>query len=153
MSTVVVLTPIIIASWPAISAAVLGAVTSMGFASVSAGVDLDALTDENNRIETDVPNSEVVAETLKRGEKISMVKGNVLVEIGVDDRGRCTVCASGKSVSKSELLRISEEVSGRIVQQFAYNKLTTELKARGFEIASESMGADQSIHMRVRTAR
>lgn len=153
MSTVVVLTPIVIASWPAISAAVLGAVSSMGFASLGLETDVDRLTDRQNSIETDVPNSEVIAETLQRGEKLRMVKGPVVVEIGVDDRGRCTVCASGKNVPKAELLRVSEEVSGRIVQQFAYNKLATELKARGYEIASETVAADASINLRVRAVR
>ncbi|MCX5691940.1 MAG: hypothetical protein NTV94_19460, partial [Planctomycetota bacterium] len=89
MSTVIVLTPIVIASWPAISAAVLGAVSAMGFASLGVETDTKQLTDRQNSIETDVPNSEVIAETLQRGEKLRMVKGAVVVEIGVDDRGRC----------------------------------------------------------------
>ncbi len=151
MSSVCVLTPIVVGSWPAISAAVLGAAGAMGFAVASADHD-PVEVDPSRRVETEVPNSEVLAETLSRGEKIRIVKGDITIEIGVDDRGKCTVCASGAR-SKADLRRIGEEVSGRIVQQFAYHKLVTELKSRGYQIAEESVTGDQSIQMRVRLGR
>ncbi|HMN41347.1 MAG TPA: DUF1257 domain-containing protein [Phycisphaerales bacterium] len=152
MSSVIVLTPIIIASWPAVASAVLGAAGSMGFtiAAAERGKELPA---GDARVETEVPNSEVLAETLSRGEKIRIAKDGVIIEIGVDDRGRCTVCASGRGKSKPELKRLGEECSGRIVQQFAYHKLVTELKTRGYQIAEESVQKDQSIQMRVRLGR
>jgi hypothetical protein len=152
MSTVAVFTPMIVASWPAIASAVVGAAGTMGFTIVAAErEDLEPVVD--SRVETEVPNSEVLAETLARGEKIRIAKDGVHLEIGVDDRGRCTVCASGKGRSKAELKRISEECSGRIVQQFAYHKLVTELKSRGYRITEESVERDQSIQMRVRLGR
>jgi hypothetical protein len=123
----------------------------MGFAVASAEHD-PVDTDTSRRVETEVPNSEVLAETLSRGEKIRIVKGDITVEFAVDDRGRCTVCASGDR-SKAELRRIGEEVSGRVVQQFAYHKLVTELKNRGYQIAEESVTGDQSIQMRVQLGR
>lgn len=152
MSSVVVLTPIVVASWPAIAAAVVGAAGAMGF-SVAAAERGKETAKPTERVETEVPNSEVLAETLARGEKIRIAKDGVTIEIGVDDRGRCTVCASGKGKSKSELKRIGEDCSGRIVQQFAYHKLVTELKSRGYNIAAESVQPDQSIQMRVRLGR
>jgi hypothetical protein len=152
MSSVSVLTPIIIASWPAIASAVVSAAGSMGFTVLAshATVDLPTSTDS---VESEIPNSEVLAETLSGGEKIRIRKDNVVVDIGVDSRGKCSVCVSGKGKSKSELKRIGEEVSGRIMQQFAYHKLVTELKARGYSIAEESVQRDQSIQMRVRFGR
>jgi len=152
MSSVSILTPIVIASWPAIASAVAGAAASMGFTVAAAGQDLDIPAGADS-IETDIANSEVLAETLSRGEKIRIAKDGVMIEIGVDDRGKCSVCVSGAGKSKAELRRIGDECSGRIVQQFAYHKLVTELKVRGYAIAEESVQKDQSIQMRVRLGR
>lgn len=149
MSSVCVLTPIVVGSWPAIASAVLGAAGAMGFTIASAQ---NEIRQEGGRrsVETEVPNSEVVAETLARGEKLRIQKDGVLIEFGVDHRGKCTVCASGEGHSKGELKRIGEEVAGRAVQQFAYHKLVNELKNRGYRIAQESIQQDQSIQLRVK---
>jgi Protein of unknown function (DUF1257) len=152
MSTVCVLTPIVVGSWPAISAAVLGAAGAMGFTVAGAETDLQRATGTTT-VETEVPNSEVVAETLARGEKIGIARDGVRIEFGVDDRGKCTVCVTGEGRSKSELQRIGDEVAGRIVQQFAYHKLVSELKNRGYRIDQESVQRDQSIQLRVRLDR
>lgn len=152
MSSVSVLTPIIIASWPAIASAVVSAAGSMGFTVVASNADVE-MPAGTESVESEIANSEVLAETLSRGEKIRIAKDGVVIDIGVDDRGKCSVCVSGKGKSKGELRRIGEEVSGRIVQQFAYHKLVTELKSRGYSIAEESVQKDQSIQMRVRLSR
>jgi hypothetical protein len=152
MSSVSVLTPIIIASWPAVASAVVSAAGSMGFTIVASNADVD-LPIGAESVESEIANSEVLAETLSRGEKLRIAKGGVVIEIGVDSRGKCSVCVSGKGKSKAELRRIGEECSGRIVQQFAYHKLVTELKSRGYSIAQESIDKDQSIQMRVRLGR
>jgi hypothetical protein len=150
MSTVCVLTPIVIGSWPSIASAVLGAAAAMGFSVASSNEEIIRETSGKRTVETEVPNSEVVAENLARGEKIRITKGGVVIEFGVDDRGKCTVCATGDGLSTAELRRIGEEVAGRVVQQFAYHKLVTELKVRGYQIAQESLQQDQSIQLRVR---
>lgn len=149
MSSVCVLTPIVVGSWPAIATAVLGAAGAMGFTVISGESEIEAEAGRRS-VETEVPNSEVVAETLARGERLRIEKDGVLIEFGVDDRGKCAVCASGEGVSKNELRRIGEEVAGRVVQQFAYHKLVNELKNRGYRIAQESVQQDQSIQLRVR---
>jgi hypothetical protein len=152
MSTVCVLTPIVVGSWPAITSAVVGAAGALGFTALSAH-DRAPRPTYRNRTETEVPNSEVVSETLARGEKLHFRRGEVLVEFGVDDRGRCTVCASGKGLTDAQLRRIGDEVAGRVVQQFTYHKLVAELKNRGYNIAEESIETDQSIQLRVKLGR
>lgn len=152
MSSVSVVTPIIIASWPAVASAVVSAAGAMGFTVLASHADVEPPAGVE-RVESEIPNSEVLAESLSRGEKVRIARDGVVVEIGVDDRGKCSVCASGKGKSKGELRRIGEEVSGRVVQQFAYHKLVTELKSRGYSIAEESVQKDQSIQMRVRLGR
>jgi len=151
MSSVCVLTPIVIGSWPAIAAAVSGALASLGFSTVvGEEAAMRRRSDALEKVETEVPNSEVMAETLSRGERLRFERDGVTIEIGVDDRGRCTVCASGERLSKGQLKALGQEVAGRVVQQFTYHKLVTELKERGYVISEEKLAQDQSIQIRVR---
>lgn len=151
MSSVCVLTPIVIGSWPAIAAAVTGALSAMGYASASVDPQrVRGSASGRESVETEVPESEVLAETLSRGEKLSFERDGVAIEIGVDDRGRCTVCASGEQLTKKQLKALGEEVAGRVVQQFTYHKLVNELKDRGYVIAEEKLAQDQSIQIKVR---
>lgn len=149
MSTVCVLTPIVVGSWPAISAAVIGATSALGFSAVSAEERAPRVSGRRS-VESEVPNSEVVSETLSRGEKIRFQRDGVLIEFGIDARGKCTVCASGQGYSDAQLKRIGEEVAGRVVQQFTYHKLVSELRHRGYRITQESVEGDQSIQLQVR---
>ncbi len=151
MSTVCILTPIVIGSWPSIVSAVMGAAGAMGF-SVAASAEAPAGTAVDS-VETEVANSQVLSEAMSRGEKIRIQKDGVVVEVGVDARGRCSVCASGAGLTKSQLEKIGEDIAGRVVQQFAYHKLMTELKSRGFSIEQERVSNDHSIEVRVRMDR
>jgi len=152
MSAVCVLTPIVISQWPAIATAVASVAASMGFAVVASGTQ-DHTTHRaagDNRVETEVPNSEVLEETMTRGEKMVIEKDGIRIEFGRDERGACSVCVSGEGYSKSQLKKIGEEVAGRVVQQFAYHKLMTELKKRNYDIVQENVAEDDSIRVRVR---
>jgi hypothetical protein len=149
MSAVCVLTPIVIGSWPMIATAVGGVAASLGF-SIAGGVDNDQAMRSHNKVESELPNSEVIEESLSRGQSITIEKDGVTVRIGQDERGRCTVCVSSESLSKAQMKAVGDEVSGRLIQQFAYHKLVTELKQRQFEIVDEQMTADDSIKLRVR---
>ena len=149
MSTVCVLTPIVIGSWPAIASAVVGVASSMGF-TVLAPQDARETASTKKRVETDIPNSEIIDEMLDRGQKIRIQKDDVIIEFGRDERGACTVCVTGEKHSKAELEQIGEDVAGRVVQQFAYHKLMTELKARKYRVVEESVESDESIQVRVR---
>ncbi len=75
------------------------------------------------------------------------------IDFGVDERGTCTVCVRGKGRGKAELKKIGDEVAGRVVQQFAYHKLMTELKQRNYNVLEESVQDDQSIQVSVKLAR
>src|SRR5262245_14927529 len=138
MSTVCTLTPIVIGSWPAIASAVVGVASAMGF-TVLTPQNVPEKTPTRKRVESEVPNSEIIDEALNRGQKMRIQKDDVIIEFGRDERGICTVCVSGEKHSKAELERIGEEVTGRIVQQFAYHKLMTELKNRHYKIVDESV--------------
>ncbi len=147
MSAVCILTPIVVVSWPVLASAIVGAATSMGFT-----LRAEALHQEKPRkhkVETDVPNSEVVADEMGRGEKIVVHRDDVTIEFGRDERGACTVCVTGDK-SDRELRKIGEEVAGRVVQQYAYHKLMTELKKRNCTVVDEQVLEDESVHLRIR---
>ncbi len=148
MSTVCVLAPVVVGSWPVISAAIFGAAAGMGFATVEAheaGSDVRA----ESSIDIDVPNSEVISDEIGHGQSIVIERDGVRAEFTHDDRGGCRICMTGRA-SKRELERIGQELAGRVVQQFAYHKLMSELKQRRFSVVDEKVGADQSIQVRVR---
>jgi hypothetical protein len=148
MGAVLVLTPLVISSWPAISAAVFGAAAAMGF---SVAGPIDASQHEKAKtVETEIEDSEVIAEELAPGTRIALEKDGVHIEFGQDERGACTVCVTGLNRTAHELKRIGEDVVGRVVQQFAYHKLMTELKQRNYSIVDEQIMQDESIQVRVR---
>ena len=149
MSGIIVLTPIVIASWPAITAAVAGAAASMGFT-----LRPEDLAEPEEKlptvVETEIAEAEVVGAELARGQKIVIRRSDVRLEIGQDERGRCKVCASGFGHSERELRKIADEVSGRIVQQFVYHKLLTELQNRSATVLEQQRLADDSVRVKVR---
>ena len=152
MSTVCVLTPIVVGSWPMIANAVAGAAASMGFSVLSSNVATpEGVSDAtlHERVVVDVPNSDVVKEAMDGGQAMVSARDGVTLRFGIDERGRCTVCASGKGLSKRRLTEIAEAVSGRVVQQFAYHKLMAELKQRRFTVVQEHVAGDESIQLRV----
>lgn len=148
MGAIIVLTPLVVSAWPAVAAAVMGAAASMGF-SVPSPTVAEAKP-RKRQVETEIENSEVVSDELQRGERITIQRGDIAIEFGRDHRGRCTVCVTGEAHSEKELKAIGEEVAGRVVQQFAYHKLMTELKRRNYSIVEEKVLQDQSIQVRVR---
>lgn len=148
MSAVIVLTPVVISSWPVIASAVMGAAASMGF--TVRAEDLHEEKRERKKVETDIKNSEVVADGMAPGKKIVVDKGDITIEFGQDHRGKCTVCVSGDRHSEKELKRIGEEVAGRVVQQFVYHKLVSELKNRNYSVVEEEVLEDESVRLNIR---
>jgi hypothetical protein len=150
MSAVCVLTPIVIGSWPVVSAAVAGALASMGFSVATAGGEPAIRT--HHRVEEAIENSEVLEEHLGRGETVTAEKDDLQVQVGRDERGTCTVCVSGEGYTDSQLRRIAREISAKVVQQYTYHKVVSELKTRRFTIANEQVAADGTIKLHIRRA-
>ena len=152
MSSVVVVTPLIIASWPVITAAVTAAIGSMGFAVASAAAtkaDINLPTKSKARAEIDVEDSEILADAVVN-EQLVVVKDDVRVIFSRDARGALKLCVEGEAHSKAELKRIGEELLGRVTQQYVYHRIVNELRDRNMTIVDEQVGADQSVKIRVR---
>ncbi len=154
MSCVCLLTPIVIAAWPAFSAAVVAAAGSLGYEVLA-----DRLTKRSqnqadatapHRIELEVPQSEIVTSQLARDQRIVVSRDGVTITFERDARGRASLCVSGQNRTDEELRALGQELSGRVVQHYVYQRLMDEFRARKFVVVEEETDANQAIRLRVR---
>ena len=149
MSTVVIIAPIIVTSWPMITAAVAAAAASAGFA-VAKDVSIASKTSVKMREEFEVENSEILAGNATSDQEIVIEKDRLRATFKRDRRGSLHVCMEGVGYSKKQLREMGEELLGRVTQQYAYHRLVTEMKERDMVVVDEEVQEDQSIKIRVR---
>ena len=152
MSAVCVLTPVVIAAWPAFSAAVVSAAVSLGYVVASEGAteQTSGVADAPKRVNLEIEQSEIVTGTLGREQKISVVRDGIVVTFSRDARGRASLCVEGQGHSEAALREAGEELSKRVVQKYVYGRLMDEMKQRDFHVVEEEVGEDNSIRLKVR---
>jgi hypothetical protein len=151
MSTVLVVTPLVVASWPLISAAITAAIGTMGFAAVQHdGPRLRQIAGGKTSAEIELDDSEILAGSGATDGEMVVERDGIRAVFSRDARGALKLCIEGSGHSKAELKRIGESLVGRVTQQYAYNRLVSELKERQMTILEEHVGEDQAIHIRVR---
>ncbi len=153
MSAVCILTPVVIAAWPAFSAAVAAAASSLGYQVVSEGradVDRTATAKAPDGVRLELENTEVVTEKLGRDQRLTVTRDGVTLTFSRDARGKASLCVTGTGQTESELRALGEELSQRVIQQYVYQKLMDEMRARGFNVVEEEVNEDRSIRLRVR---
>ena len=138
MSCVCILTPVVIAAWPAFSAAVAAAATSLGYTIVEEGIresQNSSVSEVGERkVSLEIEQSEIVTGQLGRDQQIKVSRGGVTVTFSRDARGKAAICVTGLGHSDEELRAIGEELSRRVVQRYVYNRLIEECRARQFNI-------------------
>ena len=152
MSSIIVVAPVLIAAWPALTAAIAGVVGSMGFSMIRGQANVPvSITGAvgTERVEVEVPDSEVLQSAVGGPEEMVIVREGVTVRFGRDARGALRLCIEG-SLPKRQLRQIGEELMGRVTQQFVYNKVMTELRERGMPVLDEEVLPDRSVKIRVR---
>ena len=154
MSCVCILTPVVIAAWPAFSAAVAAAATSLGYAVVEEGIQQrqsSQVTEVGeSRVTLEIEQSEIVTNQLGRDQSIKVARGGVTVIFSRDVRGKASICVSGPGHSNEELQAIGEELSQRVVQKYVHRRLMDEIQARGFNVVEEEVDENQAIRLKVR---
>jgi hypothetical protein len=153
MSTVLILAPVIVSSWPAIAVAAAGAASALGF-TVKQTVQ-DALQENQHQetdqtVEVELADSEVLAQSLATDQKMVLTKGGVQLTVERDARGRCKVCASGRGHGKVELEQMAQQFTEKLTQCFVYDKVVRELKNKSFQVVNEEVMQDESIRINVR---
>lgn len=153
MSTVLIIAPVVIGSWPAISGAAVGAAAALGFILKEQAAELmqeGKVTETHEEAEIHLEDSEIVAQDLRAGQEMVFTKDRVKLSVRRDERGRCVVCASGLGYTKSELTQMAEAFSQKLTQCFVYNKVMTELKHKNFNVVNEETMEDESVRIHVR---
>ena len=153
MSAVCILAPVVIAAWPAFSAAVAAAATSLGYQVVSETAKetrAQASESTTNAVTLQIERSEVVTNTLGRDQRISVTREGVTVTFSRDVRGKATLCVNGTGHTEEALRALGEELSRAVVQQYVYQKLLDEIRARGFVLVEQQTTEDRAIHLKVR---
>ena len=146
------LTPVIIGSWPLITAAVAGAASAMGLMvseSVKEAVK-EGQSDVEQSVELELSDSKVFTDAMATNQEIVLTKGTIELRVKRDERGRCSVCAKGAGHSEVELKRIAEEFTQKLTQCFIYDKVMRELKNKDFQVVNEEVTEDESIRIHVR---
>ncbi len=153
MSAVCILTPIVIAAWPAFSAAVVAAASSLGY-------QLATREEEKHRprearptersIQLAIDQSELVTDRLDRARQISVARDGVTVTFSRDARGKAALCVSGTGRTDAELRALGEELSQRVVQQYVYQRLKEEIQNRQFVVVEEEVDENHAIRLKVR---
>lgn len=154
MSCVCILTPVVIAAWPAFSAAVVAAATSLGYQMAVEAADVNKTTQpaqkSSRNVQLEIENSEVVTNQLGRDQRIVVSRGGVTITFSRDARGKASLCVAGDGHSREELQAMGQELSQAVVQQYVYQKLMDEMRARGFNVIEEEVNTDRSIRLKVR---
>lgn len=150
MSAVVVVTPIVIASWPVITAAISAAIGTLGFSIVQSGEHVQPNLHSRTRTEIDVEDSEILAGGAGLQEEMVVERDGLRAVFSRDERGALKLCLEGEGFSKSQLREIGEELIGRVTQQFVYHRVMSELKERRMNVVEEEMSQDRTIKIRVR---
>jgi hypothetical protein len=154
MSCVCILTPVVIAAWPAFSAAVVAAATSLGYTIVEEGIQQGQTSKVSEtgerKVNLEIEQSEIVTNQLGRDQRIQVTRGGVTVTFSRDARGKASICVTGPGHSDEELRAIGEELSRRVVQKYVYQRLTDEIKARQFVVVEEEIDENNAIRLKVR---
>ena len=153
MSCVCILTPVVIAAWPAFSAAVVAAATSLGYTvaeQVAHSRETAAAGSTAGSVNLEIAQSELVTGQLGRDQKIAVTREGVTVTFSRDARGRAALCVTGSGHTDEALRVLGEELSKRVVQKYVYQRLMDEMRARQFVIVEEEVDSHQAIRLKVR---
>jgi hypothetical protein len=154
MSCVCILTPVVIAAWPAFSAAVVAAASSLGYTIVQEGIQQSQTSQVSEtgerRVNLEIEQSEIVTNQLGRDQRIQVQRGGVTVTFSRDARGKAAICVTGPGHSDEELRTIGGELSQRVVQKYVHRRLMDEIQARQFVIVEEEVDENNAIRLKVR---
>ena len=152
MGATLILVPVVVAAWPAFSAAVVAAAASLGYhvAAETAKGRAPAAKKETESVNVQIERSEVVTNQLGRDQRLSVTKEGITVIFSRDARGKASLCVTGHGHDAESLRALGEELSRAVVQQYVYQKITDEMRARGFVVVEEETTQERAIHLKVR---
>jgi hypothetical protein len=141
----------VIAAWPAFSAAVVAAATSLGYELASAKVpgQLDQ-QDQKKSVRLELEQSELVTDQLGRDQRLAVSRDGVTITFSRDERGKASICVDGSGQDETTLRTLGEELGQRVVQQYVYQRLMEEMRTRQFMVVEEEVDSNHAIRLKVR---
>ncbi|MBF0544187.1 MAG: DUF1257 domain-containing protein [Candidatus Riflebacteria bacterium] len=146
MSGFVVMVPLV-AGWPVFVAAAAAAGAVMGLKAMEKG----SLREDNSvsEVEIGLPANYSLSSAIDEGESMQLEGNGFSVIFEKTGRGDCIMRVYGQNKTKGQLETLGKELINGIAQQYAYQKLTAELKKKGFQVSKEEVSADKTIHLTV----
>jgi hypothetical protein len=150
MSCIFIAVPIVVATggFPMLLAAAVSVGAAIGYrklAAVGQFQEKSTMTE----VEVAMDQSKIISDTMAEDEKVVLRRGDIEVEFYKDPRGHLGVCVRGEGVDKKTLRQTGEELIGRIRQQYAYQKIMTEMEKRGYTVQTEEATEDRRIKIRL----
>lgn len=152
MGVVIILTPVVVGSWPIIASAVAAAAAGLGLTISEEAKDAvrELVAQKTKVFEMELDDSKIEAGNLAAGKSLVLKKDNVTIQVSRDERGQLKVHASGIGRNETELQMIAEEFVQKVNQCFVYNRTITELKSKKFQMINEEVASDGTIRIHVR---
>lgn len=129
-----------------ISAAVAAAAASCGMRRDESATGFGSAA---NAVDLRVGNAGDVAGGLSAGKAMTFRGDGMTVVFYQDAEGKSAVRVSGNR-SEAELRELGERMAKRVVQQYAYHRVVTEMRARRMNIVEEEVEEDGTVRMLVR---
>jgi len=152
MGAVLILTPVVIASWPAITAAVAGAASAMGMV-VGHSIKNNIKENEEEKekcVEVEMSESEIAAGSVAAEKEIVVTKDKIEFRVKRDQNGRCIISAKAEGHNQAELKQMAEQFGQKLTQCYIYDKVVRELKGKDFQVVNEDVTNDETIRIHVR---
>jgi hypothetical protein len=151
MGATLILVPVVVAAWPAFSAAVVAAATSLGYHIAAEAKQEAARAPKTNKaVNLEIARSEVVTNQIGRDQRLTVSREGITITFSRDSRGKASLSVTGQGQDAETLRALGEELSQAVVQKYVYQKITDEMRARGFVLVEEETTADRAIHLKVR---
>lgn len=110
--------------------------------------DQNKLENENS-VDLCLNNASEVTDSLPVGKHLCFTGDGVKVIFFQNADGESMVRVSGQK-SEAELKALGDDLSKKIVQQYAYHRMVTEMKARNMNVVEEEIEEDGTVRLRVR---
>ncbi len=156
----IILTPIIGWSWPALLPIVSAAAGYVGFVKLTGDKHGDWLrgkiTKELETLRTvqiplDSMLTDVVSEEVGREERLEFRREDIVLSFRKDARGKFFIEVTGtRTKTRRELETVGTDFASQLIQLFAHHRIASELDRRGVQVVEETTNENGDIVLRTR---
>lgn len=160
LGSIFVLTPILGWSWPALTPIIAAAAGAAGYRAMTGSTNKKRVLNQLekqlvNRRVVEIPLEthikDIVEEQVGYEEELQFEKDDLVLTFGHDARGKFRIRVIGPTSRTAVELRMAgDEFARELIQQFAYNRIATELDRRGVQVVEETVDEEGNIVLSTR---